>query len=389
MLETDQERTLLATIVKHPDDVQARRALADVLKARGEPWGELIELQCKESRTDEDRARIKQLLADWRRFAGALEPFCEKSALRRGFIERVTMKISELIRHGETVFSQHPVTELVVADLQFTPALLTKLAQSPVLARVRRLVLQHKPNAKKTSALAPLASSPYLTNLRELALLHCGHSTDDWKQLFAMTAPALETIRLRGCQTSVQWYAALSQNPSLSRVREIDEWQTTSLDTAADTPTATLVTAFTALARCGTLERLTVAGNQDLTIDVLRPLFAGANAPGLVHLDLHSNTMQLRSDALALLSSSPALARLESLAVNVAAELAPEAFASFVAASSLRTLQLWTATWAPQVTHRLVEQLVVLPRHHPLGEVRCSHMSLDDCSALAARFSSG
>lgn len=386
MLANDRERELLAAILENPDDVAQRLVFADLLLERGEPWGELIALQCRPSSDPERTTRIKELLRDWQRFAGKAAPFCDRKAFRRGFVDRVGMKIADFAKHGERVFAAHPVSELVIANDHWSPAQLGKLAATPALRRVRRLLMFHKPGAKKTDPLGALGASPHLERLEELSLQGCGHSPADWSQLFAMTAPALRAVRLFG-RTSVDIYAAIADNASLAELREIEEYRTWSVDADPSAGADKLAAAFARLAQHSRLQRLTIGGNHDVTLAALRPLFESSATAAVRHLDVSSNMPSFVRELASVLVTSAKLGLLRSLALNATdadTPVAPDEIAPLVATSSLHELRVWSPAWDEAAHARFVDLLLALPAEHPLAAVAVSH--LHDTSRLAQRF---
>ncbi|MBT3220369.1 MAG: DUF4132 domain-containing protein [Proteobacteria bacterium] len=85
---------LLAAIYANRDDDQLRLVLADVLQARGDPWGEYIALQLAPKR---NLRREKQLFSQYHRdWLGQLEPFVQQKGVvfERGFLTRFSVAVT-------------------------------------------------------------------------------------------------------------------------------------------------------------------------------------------------------------------------------------------------------------------------------------------------------
>jgi uncharacterized protein (TIGR02996 family) len=187
---TDEERGLLAAIVDAPDDDAPRLVYADWLQSRGDPRGELIQLQCQLAAAPDDdrrraiRIRENKLLAahaaEWRRPIESIVPenqlhLCKFEHVR-GFVEDATITL-RCLPHLEDLFEVAPL----LRRLRIVPGQLgadgytTKLEQphlvpleSPMFARLHALELA-LPGAGNAVA-TTIAAASTLRNLRELRI---------------------------------------------------------------------------------------------------------------------------------------------------------------------------------------------------------------------------
>jgi uncharacterized protein (TIGR02996 family) len=142
---------LLADIVANPDDDAPRRVYADTLLERGDPYGELINVQLDLAGDGLARAerigrrrREGELLA-MHHDAWSLE-IATHVRYRRGFVDVMTLDPDTLARRGSEVIARAPLLRMVNVEIsggdrdgalaQWTEAL-----ASPVLPRLQGLVI--------------------------------------------------------------------------------------------------------------------------------------------------------------------------------------------------------------------------------------------------------
>jgi uncharacterized protein (TIGR02996 family) len=142
------EHELLLKIIEEPDDDPLRRVLADLLTDRGEPWGELIHVQCALERIrtrkghgeylalkQRERELLKEHRSRWHQQAA---PVARELEFRRGLPEVLHTTAKALLEDGGlTVLA--PIREL---NLQSVAAAATgPLFTLPLLKRVRGVAL--------------------------------------------------------------------------------------------------------------------------------------------------------------------------------------------------------------------------------------------------------
>jgi uncharacterized protein (TIGR02996 family) len=170
------ESALLQAILDDPDDLDTRRVYGDVLSARGEARGELIQIQCElaelptgDARRGRLRLRADELIAMHR--ARWIEPFAKQISsceFRRGMVEVVRAKPNRLFNEDDRLFVREPVVELAVTRL--THQAVGPFAELP-LEGVRKLrVHQSALGATATT----LFAAPTLESLRALDLDRAG-----------------------------------------------------------------------------------------------------------------------------------------------------------------------------------------------------------------------
>ena len=139
----DRLAQLLAAVIADPDSDLARQVYADELVTRNDPRGELVQLELALAgplsirKRDLLRARQGELLA---KHGATWFPYSLAFRANRGFIEAVTGSLSQLAA-STALFAAEPVVEVTVTD-GTGKAGAKKLADSPWLARTRRLVIR-------------------------------------------------------------------------------------------------------------------------------------------------------------------------------------------------------------------------------------------------------
>ena len=180
------EQRLLDAIVATPDDDAPRLVYADVLQGRGDPRGELIQLQCQLAAAPDDDRRRKIKIAEnkllaahgetWLqplhdRLPAPLFPDAHRFELVRGFVEKATITLA-CLPHLDALFTLAPLLrELRITPNGFVgsridqPRLDGALA-SPRFERITSLELA-LPGAGNT-LVREVADAPALRALREL-----------------------------------------------------------------------------------------------------------------------------------------------------------------------------------------------------------------------------
>jgi len=166
--------TLLAQIIAHPEAEVARRQYADAIEPTDPPRAELIRLQLAmrdvrkgggtPSLHQHDRERAL-VAANGRVWAGRTADLVWRYAFYRGFIEHVTLTVSEFLARAAEIFRSAPIRHVTLSAAR---AQITRLAASPHLVRLISLDLSD--NKLGDEAVKALASSPHLRNLRLLRL---------------------------------------------------------------------------------------------------------------------------------------------------------------------------------------------------------------------------
>jgi uncharacterized protein (TIGR02996 family) len=383
---------LVSEIVAHPDDDRPRMVLADLLTERGDPHGELITIQLRLAslpRWERDlrdpalaaeraelAAREKAILdAHGERIAGEVAERATAYTFRRGFVDEVTMAAPTFARHGERLFSQHPISSLALRPLN--EGAIAKLAATPALARVRRLRFRQEIGAEREIALAPLGRSPHLASLVEL-VCHNHRTTDaDWEATFeALRAPKLARVRLIGGRMSAIY--GLARNPHLSSLREIVfESGTDGVRDSGDSVDRALEAL--AASQLATLETLEL---EDTFVgrDALLRLFDGTAAFRLREFRDEPNAC----DALAeILVASPGAAELRRVDVS-RARMTDAGYALLFRLPRLERITSYANDLTDEQAARVVEALRALPASHPLREVGISRVTSPP--DLAGRF---
>ena len=231
------EQQLLQAIREAPDDDAPRLVYGDLLLSKGDPRGELIQVQCRlgdESITATERRRLRisenkllaahgaawnaQVLAAVGEQPGgapALTPV--KVELRRGFVDMVRAPAYALLR----LDALHEVAPLLT-KLRIDPnsyekphALVAGDLDSPCIAGLRTLRLT-LPGASDEGA-RTIAACRHLSGLRELAVTFVGwdFSVMNVAQTPGDLPPPIPTLGPEGVR-------ALATSPHLAGVRSLD-----------------------------------------------------------------------------------------------------------------------------------------------------------------------
>jgi len=175
----DTERALIAHVLSAPHDIGARRVLGDHWLDRGDPRGELVQLQCNveelapgDPRHVEMSERAAKLLAKHgRAWAGELRSLATRLVWRRGFVEGVTCTALQFVTKGAQMLALAPIRALTINGAIRVDDM-AKLVATPALAQIRSLeIVQSKAIGKKH--VETLAAAPVIANLERLALTNC------------------------------------------------------------------------------------------------------------------------------------------------------------------------------------------------------------------------
>jgi len=280
------DERFLQAIIENPDDDAPRLVYADWLEERGDPRGEFIRVQCQLARLpDNDSARpafVQRehdlLAAHEEQWVAPLRPllfdqplptdeFCpplmERAwQFRRGFVERVALRVSAFLERADEVFRLAPVRGVWFAFDQAEGEDVTgkdhaKLAGSPFLARLETLDLSGHTFDGDVAGTHALLTSPHLADLRHLYLRYgfgmddCGFVERQTLELLCsgkylrhltrldlslneyvsrdinvfVTTPGLPALRhlcLRGVFLGAEGTRTLATSASLGRLRELD-----------------------------------------------------------------------------------------------------------------------------------------------------------------------
>jgi uncharacterized protein (TIGR02996 family) len=276
------EQPFLDDIVAHAGDDTPRLVYADWLEDHGQAHrAEFIRGECQLAGLDEEDARRTELkerewelLAVYRdEWAAELPSWARKGPFlqfRRGFVERVSVTASQLLKQGGALFAVAPIRDL---HLRAAATRLAEVAACPHLARLSALDFTRV--ALTVDDLRGLTASPHLAGLTSLSL----------------------------CQTHLlpEGVEVLARWPQLARL--------SSLHLGSNFLVAEAVLALAKAPSLEALEWLDLA-NPIMEAHGLRALLAGGRLAGLKHLGLASANL---ADAMAALVKPGELPRLTSL----------------------------------------------------------------------------
>ncbi|MEO8698674.1 MAG: TIGR02996 domain-containing protein [Kofleriaceae bacterium] len=222
-------RELLAAVLADPDDLDCRLVYADWLLEQADVRGELIRLQCeletiplRDPRRAEIRSRERTLLLSMGSLIGDVEGIVEKSILRRGLLDAITIRVPALARHGAELVATHPIRRariLVDSDKQFA-----QLRGIPALAKIPQLEISGRPkDYGKRRSVTPeqlIGSRPFHA-ATELTLAGMDVRNGAWLAfLNALDAPRLRTLGLVDCNAGEPELALLAASfPTLDTIR--------------------------------------------------------------------------------------------------------------------------------------------------------------------------
>ncbi len=299
---------LLAAIIEAPDDDAPRLVYADWLQSRGDPRGELIQLQCQLAAAPDDERRRAIKIAENKLFAahGAawIAPIREavpvahefaphKFELTRGFVEEAQLTL-DCVPYFDELWEKAPLLRRLrlsprsIFEMPVKKPTLDGVLDAPQLARLKTLEL-HLMGAGNAAASVVARAS----NLRGLTTLEIRFSV--WGEGVGMFAPGTEDLAMDDVGI-----AELAGSEVLSNVETliVDGNRITSLGVAA-------------IAKgMWRLKRLEI-GNNALEPETLARCLQGPALAGLEVLGLSGTTFDPKS--IGALVSSPALAKLREL----------------------------------------------------------------------------
>jgi len=145
---------MVEAILAVPEDDAPRRVWADRLLEAGEPWGELVHVQCdlaagglsREEAVARRRRERELIAAHGERWGGALAGFAERWIFRRGLIDEVHVSAEEFLANADELFAAAPLArrldlgKVIVSAPEIDTTLVEALAL-PHLERIEALAL--------------------------------------------------------------------------------------------------------------------------------------------------------------------------------------------------------------------------------------------------------
>lgn len=186
-------------ILAAPEDDAPRLALAKLLRERGDPRGEQIDLACEFAKVERDDPRYETLqrcavMPQFYFFSGASYPFLGRQTPRRGFVEEILCTPRDFFDHADVLLHDAPIRGYIAdgcSDVE-------ELAASPALATLRRLELRWD---FTDEARAVVLASPHLRQTLQTLSVHGRFEDPDAvDRLAAELRPlaALRTLTLTG-----------------------------------------------------------------------------------------------------------------------------------------------------------------------------------------------
>jgi uncharacterized protein (TIGR02996 family) len=305
MRTRDEVSAFLAEIAASFDDDMPRLIFADWLEEQGDPWAELIRVQCALARLfpaipqrkaleARERELIRANSAEW------LQPLRDDGFMnlyfRRGLMN-VTLDADRFLAVGEKLFERSPMVSGVA---------LTNVAAPVRLSRCRHLryvqSLKLSLNLPGQRALRVVASE-HLSQLAELSLCSIGIHIEDLPGLTnAPAAHSLQSLNLSSNSFADQDYEPISRETAPANLRELK------LATCGIRPAL-----LEALIERGWLDRLTTLslGYNHCGDDGLSRIVGRPDAATLRSLSMPFNG--IGAEGVAALCGSPYLGSLESL----------------------------------------------------------------------------
>lgn len=295
----DELAELRAAVLAQPDDDEPRRRLGAAWRERGEPRGELVELELAlrgplpAYRRAELRARHRALVSagartwwPWR-FTGHRQ--------RAGFLVSVSAEAESFLEAAPALFAAEPVTELELSGVDEDTA--AALAKAPWAARLRSLTVR---GPIGDEGFAALVRGKSLAALRALNLSSNELSAEALGALGDRLG-ALERLVLTANPIGDEGAAALARWRHLGHLR--------TLYLSACELSGAGLTALGGEGRLARLEKLTLSQNE--LGDAGAAVLATLELPALRFLELRDISLR-KSGAAALAGASwPALRRLD------------------------------------------------------------------------------
>ncbi len=321
------EADLLRAIAEDPDDPAAYLVYADHLLQRGDPRGELIQLQLRlEALAPDDPAREPLTAREAELLRPLAAPWTELGAtcgFRRGFLD--------LLDLPAVAFRAHTAASPAAADAlahlrrlelswatssgnaRFTDADLAAVLALPALRRLEHLKIHgHRLGPPSGVALAR-ADLPRLRSLR-LSDAFVRDSTIAALVGAAPHLPSLESLTLTTNQLTDAAAEALAGWPHLARLRHLDLSSIDIYDPGCNSIGDRGATALVSSPGAGGLTYLDLGDNSGLSNATAFALAAAPHLTQLVHLGVAFTAID--DDGASALASSRSLARLESLRIS-------------------------------------------------------------------------
>ena len=350
----EPDAALLAAIHAAPDDDGPRLVYADVLVGRGDPRGELIQLQCALASLDADDDRRGRMQHRERALlAKHAKPWTAELAdidddwtfeFRRGFVEGVTGTARSLAARAAQLVAAAPLVSCVEIFVYDRAEALNAFCASPLFGRLERLVVR---------------SGKARIDLHGLCV--------------ANVRPRLRSLHLEEVAIGRNDVAAITEAPALAELRELSITMAR-LNQAALAPLAQLQ---------ATLDRLELVTMHSPALLVA----ALTTAPGLRALRaLAIANNDIGDDGLAAIVAAGRLRRVEELDVR-SNQLSAKALASLLAAGTLGPVRkLWLAS--NEVTDAFAKKLAAWPGASRLAKLDLGSNKLTDAGVLALAASS-
>jgi uncharacterized protein (TIGR02996 family) len=361
----DDERRLIDAIVAAPEDDAPRIVYADWLQQRGDPRGELIQLQCQLAGPEDERRRSmriaeNKLLADyalaWTKPLHEVLPEPPPAAqheftFARGFVDEATLSLA-CLPHLGALLERAPMLRRLrlrpngMVTLPLARPVIDKTFASPHLLRITSLEVS-LPGGGNAIAEA-IAGMSELANLRELAVhasiwgdqvaafaqSRAGLMLDDAGALALAGSPHLakvEKLSLEGNFVGIAGAHAVARAPWKLRELELGNNAIEGLEPGA------IARALDGQA-CAGLEVLSLAGialaTEDLAAIAATPTFANLRDLDLEKCQVGKDGIAAFCNALAL----PALRRLR-LERNSLGDAGAQAIATCAALAELTSLE--------------------------------------------------
>lgn len=198
------EAELVQQIVERPEDPAPRLVLGDLLLERGDVRGELLQLE--RDGTLAGQQRLQKLARTHASYLAGDIASCVKSfSIAGAFVDQVTMTAAAFRRHGERLFSQHPIRELRIEDVPQETVYLC-----PALDRVRSLVVYAYHTNRQ-----PLVP-PRLARARRMSISGAYlDGPDAERRLATFEAPQLATLIFHRCVLGPHALRGLASNRAL------------------------------------------------------------------------------------------------------------------------------------------------------------------------------
>ena len=255
---TDND-ALLQAILDDPDEDAPRLGYADWLEEHGEPArAQFIRLQLARAALEDHDPRAQELQQRCREMTaepGTAQRWTPKlprgmgyPEFHRGFVEKVSCRITDFLKGAERLVAVIPLRHLNVGETSPTRQDLQALLASPHLAWLRELALYG--NHLDDSATEAIAASPHLRGLEELDLwdnrigpagvralvgspnlaglrglsLACNPLGDEGARVLAASPRPgrFKFLSLGDCGIGVEGAAALAASPHLVGLRTLD-----------------------------------------------------------------------------------------------------------------------------------------------------------------------